>query len=263
PLSSIHSHSFPSMRYITNSGGAVSGKLLSAMQKAFPSVEIYLMYGLTEAFRSTFLPPSELNERPRSIGKAIPETEIFVLREDGEPCDPGEPGELVHRGPTVSLGYWNNVGATSEVIRQNPLALPEISTPEMVCYSGDIVVADEDGYLTFVGRRDATIKSSGYRISPTEVEEILIGIVGVNQAAAVGVEDELLGQSIHVFVVPENGTTIDCDDLLASCADEMPSYMIPKRINVVDSLPTTSTGKVDYPGLRSRASEMENQGGAL
>src|SRR5580693_524284 len=162
-----------SLRYITNTGGAMPQAVLKVLRRALPTTKIFLMYGLTEAFRSTFLPPEELDRRPTSIGKAIPDTQILVLKENGEPCEPGEIGELVHRGPTVSLGYWNRPEDTARALRPNPLLPPDMGDCERVCYSGDLVKMDEDGFLYFVGRRDTMIKSSGIRISPTEVEEVV------------------------------------------------------------------------------------------
>jgi acyl-CoA synthetase (AMP-forming)/AMP-acid ligase II len=210
------------------------------------------MYGLTEAFRSTYLPPEELDRRPTSMGKAIPDTEILVLNQRGELCGPGEIGELVHRGPTVSLGYWGNPEATNCVLRPNPLLPPEIGDVERVCYSGDLVKMDEEGFLYFVGRRDTMIKSSGYRISPTEVEEIVFQCGKARHAAAIGVPDELLGQAIKVFVVLREGESWDRAALLDFCAERMPRYMVPKYFEAVDELPKTSSGKVDYVALRRK-----------
>src|SRR5262249_49116044 len=150
------------LRYITNTGGAMPQTVLSVLREVLPKTRIYLMYGLTEAFRSTYLPPDELERRPTSMGKAIPDTEILVLDEHGRRCKPGEVGELVHRGPTVSMGYWGNPEATNKVLRPNPLLPAELGDVERVCYSGDLVKADEDGFLYYVGRRDAMIKSSGF-----------------------------------------------------------------------------------------------------
>jgi len=250
PGSPVHRQPLPSLRYITNSGGAVPRPLYDALRKALPTTEIYLMYGLTEAFRSTYLPPEEADRRPGSMGKAIPDTEIYVVNERGGMCQPGEPGELVHRGPTVSLGYWGLPEATAKVLRPNPLALPQVGNAEPVCYSGDIVKMDEDGFLYFIGRRDATIKCAGHRISPTEVEEILIGTQRVREAAAIGIPDELMGQAVLAVVVARDGQPIDVDALLADCALKMPRYMIPRRVEVVTSLPKTAHGKIDYPFLR-------------
>jgi acyl-CoA ligase (AMP-forming) (exosortase A-associated) len=252
PNSTLQKQSLPHLRYITNTGGAMPQAVLAVLRKALPTTKIYLMYGLTEAFRSTYLPPSELDRRPTSMGKAIPDTEILIINEEGKLCKPGEVGELVHRGPTVSLGYWARPEDTSRVLRPNPLLPPEMGRCEQVCYSGDLVKMDDDGFIYYVGRRDTMIKSSGFRISPTEVEEMLFSNGKLRQAAVIGIPDEVLGQTIKAFVVPRNGEGIDASRLLAYCAEKMPRYMVPKTIEVLDELPKTTSGKVDYPALRRR-----------
>src|SRR5208283_1134288 len=248
----ILKHKFPDLRYITNTGGAMPQAVLKVLREALPATKIFLMYGLTEAFRSTYLPPEELDRRPTSMGKAIPDTEILVLNAQGQPCRPGEVGELVHRGPTVSLGYWGNPEATNRVLKPNPLLSAEIGDVEKVCYSGDLVKTDEDGFLYYVGRRDTMIKSSGFRISPTEVEEVVFQSGKARHAAAIGVPDEMLGQAVKIFVVLRDGETFDQGALLNFCEERMPRYMVPKYVEVMDDLPKTSSGKVDYPSLRRR-----------
>jgi acyl-CoA ligase (AMP-forming) (exosortase A-associated) len=248
----ILKHKFPDLRYITNTGGAMPQAVLMVLRKALPSTKIFLMYGLTEAFRSTYLPPEELDCRPTSMGKAIPDTEILVLNERGERCQAGEVGELVHRGPTVSMGYWGNPEATDRVLKPNPLLPPELGECEKVCYSGDLVKMDDDGFLYYVGRRDTMIKSSGYRISPTEVEEVLFQTGKIRQAAVIGIPDEVLGQTIKAFIVAKDGAPLDCDAIQDFCVQKMPRYMVPKQFEVLQELPKTSSGKVDYPALRRR-----------
>jgi acyl-CoA ligase (AMP-forming) (exosortase A-associated) len=242
----------PHLRYITNTGGAMPQNVLKLLRQALPATKIFLMYGLTEAFRSTYLPPEELDRRPTSMGKAIPDTEILVINEDGELCKPGEIGELVHRGPTVSLGYWGRPEDTSKVLRPNPLLPPELGDCEKVCYSGDLVKMDDDGFLYFVGRRDTMIKSSGYRISPTEVEEVIFSSGTVRHTAVIGIPDEVLGQTIKAFVTPRDGELVNPENLLAHCASKLPRYMLPRVIEVLSEMPRTSSGKVDYPALRRR-----------
>jgi acyl-CoA ligase (AMP-forming) (exosortase A-associated) len=252
PNSTLTKQPLPYLRYITNTGGAMPQSVLAVLRHALPTTKIYLMYGLTEAFRSAYLPPSELERRPTSMGKAIPDTEILVINEHGQLCKPGEPGELVHRGPTVSMGYWGRPEDTARALRPNPLLPPEMGDCERVCYSGDLVKMDEDGFLYFIGRRDTLIKSSGYRISPTEVEEVLFQSGRVRHAAVIGIPDEVLGQAIKAFVVPKDGESIAADDLLSFCGEHMPRYMVPKMIEFLEELPKTSSGKVDYPALRKR-----------
>jgi acyl-CoA ligase (AMP-forming) (exosortase A-associated) len=253
PNSTLAKQRLPDLRYITNTGGAMPQSVLKSLRMALPTTKVFLMYGLTEAFRSTYLPPEELDRRPTSMGKAIPDTEILVLNDEGRLCKPGEPGELVHRGPTVSLGYWNRPEDTSRVLRSNPLLPPEMGDCEKVCFSGDVVKMDEEGFLYFVGRRDTMIKSSGFRISPTEVEEVLFQTGKLRGAAVIGIPDEVLGQSIKAFVVPRDGEQLDTENLQATCAEKLPRYMVPKVIEVLGELPKTTSGKVDYPALRRRA----------
>lgn len=237
----------PSLRYITNSGGAVPTPTVFRLRELLPSTQIYLMYGLTEAFRSTFLPPEELERRPGSIGKAIPECEVFAVTANGRRTQPGEPGTLVHRGPTVSLGYWNRPEDTARVLRPNPLRSPE-QGGEIVCYSGDLVVEDEDGFFSFVGRQDTMIKSAGYRISPTEVEEAAMASGAFRQVAVIGLPDPVAGQRVHAVAVPIDGQA-DVAAVLGSLAESLPAYMVPREIELVGALPTTPNGKVDYPKL--------------
>jgi len=252
PNSTLQKQPLPDLRYITNTGGAMPQTVLSLLRQALPTTKIFLMYGLTEAFRSTYLAPEELDRRPTSMGKAIPNSEILVLNEQGQLCKPGDVGELVHRGPTVSMGYWGRTEDTNRALRANPLLPPQLGDCERVCYSGDLVKMDEDGFLYFVGRRDAMIKSSGFRISPSEVEEILFQTKSIQLVAVIGIPDEMLGQTIKAFVVPRNGATRDAEALIAFCAEKLPRYMVPKTIEFLDEMPKTSSGKVDYPALRRR-----------
>ena len=193
----------PHLRYITNSGGRVPQETVKALREKLPDTKIYLMYGLTEAFRSTFLPPDEIDRRPTSIGKAIPECEIFIVTAEGQRAKPGEPGILVHRGPTVSLGYWNRPEDTAKVLRPHPF-IPATLGGETVCYSGDLAVEDEDGFFSFVARNDAMIKSSGYRISPTEVEESLMSTGLFQQVAVIGLPDPFAGEKVHAVATAAN-----------------------------------------------------------
>ena len=253
PNSSLAKEPLPHLRYITNTGGRMPQTVLAALRYSLGSTRIFLMYGLTEAFRSTYLPPEELDRRSTSVGKAIPNTEILVVNDQGQLCKPGEVGELVHRGPTVSMGYWGKPELTAKVLKPHPFIAAEVADGERVCYSGDLVTMDEDGFLYFVGRRDSMIKSSGFRISPTEVEEILFQSGMLREAAVVGVPDGRLGDIIKAYVVPRDGAVIDTDALLAHCAEKMPRYMIPKTIHPMESLPKAPNGKVDYPTLRRQA----------
>lgn len=252
PSSTLQKTQLPHLRYITNTGGAMPQAVLSVLRGGLPATKVYLMYGLTEAFRSTYLPPAELDRRPTSMGKAIPDTEILVVNEQGQPCRVGEVGELVHRGPTVSMGYWGQPELTAKVLRPHPFLPSELGDHERVCYSGDMVKMDEDGFLYFVGRRDTMIKSSGFRISPTEVEEALFSYGRLRGVAVIGIPDEILGQAVKAFVVPKDGDSVEPMDLLDHCSQKIPRYMVPKLVEVLEDLPKTSSGKVDYPALRRR-----------
>jgi acyl-CoA ligase (AMP-forming) (exosortase A-associated) len=238
---------FPKLRYVTNSGGKIPLGALEKMPGLFPGVEIFLMYGLTEAFRSTFLPPHLFKSKMGSIGRAIPNTEIFVVDPERGICGPGEQGELLHRGGLISGGYWNNPAATDEKIKVNKHLRPLIGD-EKVVHSGDIVRMDEEGYLWFVSRMDTMIKCSGYRLSPTEVEEILSGHQQVLETVAFGVEDEELGQVVHVAVGTSANGDFKLEDLQHFCVKKMPSYMVPKKIyTFAGTMPRTSSGKIDRP----------------
>jgi acyl-CoA ligase (AMP-forming) (exosortase A-associated) len=239
----------PSFRYLTNTGGVLPQAVLQSLRKILPHTQIFLMYGLTEAFRSTYLPPEELDRRPTSMGKAIPNTELFVVNNQGKRCKAGEIGELVHRGPTVSMGYWAKPELTEAILRPHPFLPPEVGNAENVCYSGDLVTVDDDGFFYFVGRRDAMIKTSGYRVSRTEVEEILYRLPQVKEAAVIGVPDDILGQSIKAVVVLQEGTSLKESDLRSYCFEHLPRFMVPKEVLFVDAIPKTSNGKVDYPFL--------------
>lgn len=243
-----------SLRYITNSGGAMPVATLKKLRAALPKTSPFLMYGLTEAFRSTYLPPSELDARPESMGKAIPNAEILVVRPDGTPCDANEPGELVHRGPLVSLGYWNDPAKTAERFKPTPGRLPGLVLTEMAVWSGDTVRRDEEGFLYFIGRRDEMIKTSGYRVSPAEIEEVLFATGLIADAAAVGVPHATLGQAIVVVASPAAGREPDTAALLEACRKALPLYMVPQQVHWRDALPRNPNGKYDRAAL---AAEMK------
>jgi acyl-CoA ligase (AMP-forming) (exosortase A-associated) len=242
------------LRYFANTGGRMPRETLDALRRHLPKTRPFLMYGLTEAFRSTYLPPAEVDRRPDSIGKAIPNAEILVLREDGSPCAPHEPGELVHRGALVGMGYWNDSEKTAERYKPLPANAPGreagLVLPEIAVFSGDTVRMDEEGYLYFIGRRDEMMKTSGYRVSPTEVEEILYATRMVGECVAFGVDHDTLGQAIQVIVTPAAGNVIDVAALLAECRVRMPAYMVPAGIEVRDGpLPRNPNGKIDRKTL--------------
>jgi acyl-CoA ligase (AMP-forming) (exosortase A-associated) len=246
---------FPKLRYVTNSGGKIPLPFLEIMQDLLPEVEIFLMYGLTEAFRSTFLPPRLFKTKMGSIGRAIPNTEIFIVDPERGICGPGEQGELIHRGGLISAGYWNNQASTDDRIKVNPHLKPLIGE-EKVVHSGDLVRMDEDGYLWFVSRLDSMIKCSGYRLSPTEVEEIVSRYDGVIESVAFGMDDDELGQVVHAAVAIDSGDNFSLDDMQKFCLKNMPSYMVPKQIHLFyGSMPRTSTGKIDRQTVIQKCAE--------
>lgn len=240
------------LRYITNSGGHMPKSTLDALRKHLPKTKPFLMYGLTEAFRSTYLPPDEVDRRPDSMGKAIPNAEILVVREDGTPCAPGEPGELVHRGVHVALGYWNDPEKTAERYKPVPGQLAGLTIPELAVWSGDTVKMDDEGFLYFVGRRDEMIKTSGYRVSPTEVEEVVYATELVTEVAAIGVAHPVLGQTVVLVVYGGDGVV---EQLLTACKQQLPAFMVPAQIVVrKEPLPRNPNGKIDRKTL-----SMEHQ----
>lgn len=241
-MSPLRSMKLPALRYITNSGGVFPVDAIRRYRELFPDTRIFLMYGLSEAFRSTYLPPEEIDRRPGSMGKAIPETELAVVR-DGVECGPEETGELVHRGPTVALGYWNQPQATARVFR--PYRNAEGGADEIAVYSGDYVRRDEDGFLYFVGRRDTMIKTQGFRVSPDEVEELLLATNLLEEVAVISEPDEAAGAIIIAHLVPRNPQEFSERQLLHLCRKEMPRHMIPAEIHVHAALPRTASGKID------------------
>jgi acyl-CoA synthetase (AMP-forming)/AMP-acid ligase II len=239
------------LRYFANTGGRMPRATLQKLRAIFRRAKPYLMYGLTEAFRSTYLDPSEVDRRVDSIGKAIPNAEILVVRPDGSPCGPGEQGELVHRGALVAMGYWNDSERTAERFKPAPARHYGLGDSDLAVWSGDLVVADDDGFLYFVSRKDEMIKTSGYRVSPTEIEEVVYDTGLVGGAVALGVDDPLLGQRIVLVVSPANGNGLTSEMLLARLRRELPLYMVPKEVVVRSALPRSPNDKFDRNLLRT------------
>ncbi|HEY7806763.1 MAG TPA: acyl-CoA ligase (AMP-forming), exosortase A system-associated [Croceibacterium sp.] len=234
------------MRRLTNSGGALTVDLVGQLRRLFPLARLFPMYGLTEAFRSTYLDPALVEAHPTSMGKAIPFAEILVVGDDGCVTSAGEEGELVHCGPLVARGYWQDAVRTAERFRPAP---PESRYGGTAVWSGDRVVRDEDGLLHFAGRRDAMIKSAGNRISPQEVEDAALATGFVAEAAAVGVKDERLGQSV-LLVVRGSG---DEAGLRAALKRDLPNFMQPHEIRWVERMPLNPNGKIDRAALQAEA----------
>ncbi|MGX5175239.1 acyl-CoA ligase (AMP-forming), exosortase A system-associated [Aliikangiella sp. IMCC44653] len=244
------------LRYWTNSGGAMPKVTLASLRSKLPLTTPFLMYGLTEAFRSTYLAPQEIDNRPNSIGKAIPDAEILVLNSSGNICAPGEEGELVHRGPHVALGYWNAPEKTAKRFKPLPATLCQGLTPEIAVYSGDTVKKDEQGFLYFVGRQDDMIKTSGYRISPSELEDFIYQNPMVAEVAAIGVHHKQLGQAIVLVIVAQDENLFDSQQLLSDCKKQLPNFMQPRSIQLKQQLPRNPNGKINRPLLAQEFAQL-------
>ena len=242
----------PSLRIMTCAGGRLAPDAVVQLRASQPQADLHLMYGLTEVFRSTCLPPDVVDAHPDSMGRAVPGAEVYVVREDGSRADPGEVGELVHAGPTVALGYWQDPQATERAFRANPFAPDDRPELARAVFSGDLVRADGDGLLYYVGRRDRMIKTLGYRVSPDEIEDVLFASGAVQEAVVVGRPDPKRGDEIVAFVVLRPGGSHEA--VRQYCAVELPRYMWPARFEVLDSLPRSAAGKFDYVALRQLAS---------
>jgi len=238
------------LRYLTNSGGAMPAPTVRQLRAVLPAARLFLMYGLTEAFRSTYLPPEELERRPESMGRAIPNAQVLVVRPDGTPCAPDEPGELVHRGALVALGYWNDPAKTAERFRPAPGQDPALPLTEMAVWSGDTVRKDADGFLYFIGRSDDMIKVSGYRVSPSEVEDAAHASGLVLEAVAFGVPHPVLGQAIVLLAQPRE-PGLDAASLLRECQRRLPAWMVPAHVALQEApFARNPNGKFDRVALR-------------
>jgi acyl-CoA synthetase (AMP-forming)/AMP-acid ligase II len=229
----------PALRIMTNAGARIPVQTVQALRRAQPQARLFLMYGLTEAMRSTYLDPDEVDAHPDSIGRPIPGAHIAVLRDDGQECDPGEVGELVQRGPTVGLGYWNDPEATSRVFRDTPAG--------RAVYSGDLARRDADGRLYLVGRKDRMIKTLGYRVGPDDVTDALMASGQAVEAAVTAEPDPQRGERIVAHVVL--AATGSLERLEAFCGAELPRYMQPARYVLHTALPRSAGGKYDLQAL--------------
>lgn len=252
PRSPFTKISLPHLRYMTNTGGRMPEELTRTFRSAHPKAEIFLMFGLTEAFRSTFLPPDQVDVRPGSIGKAIPNVEILVITEDGRECAPGEVGELVHRGGTISMGYWRDPENTAKRFRPAPFDKGKNGMPEIAVYSGDFVKKDDDGYLYYVGRMDQMIKSRGMRVSPEEIEENIHSSATISHVVIFSLPKNEIDTQIVAAVVPKDPLSFKENELRLFCRREMPEYMCPEVFWICESFPLTSSGKPDRISIKQQ-----------
>lgn len=241
------------LRRLTNSGGALTVDLVRRLRATFPQARLFPMYGLTEAFRSTYLDPALVDAHPTSMGKAIPHAEILVIDDDGQVAADDAEGELVHCGPLVAQGYWQDAERTADRFRPAPGAS---RYGGVAVWSGDRVRRDADGLLYFVGRRDAMIKSAGNRISPQEIEEAALATGLVIEAVALGVPDPRLGQAVHLVVRAAPGVENAHDALPRRLAQDLPNFMQPRTIHWREALPIGPNGKIDRNGLGAQLAEM-------
>ncbi|HOK45893.1 MAG TPA: AMP-binding protein [Bryobacteraceae bacterium] len=228
----------PSLRYITNTAAALPTSHIRRLREAFPHAKLYSMYGLTECKRVSYLPPEQLDIRPASVGKAIPNSEVYLVDEAGNRVGPGVPGELVVRGANVMMGYWEAPEETAKVLK------PGLFPGERVLYTGDVFTMDEEGYLYFVGRKDDIIKTRGEKVSPKEIEEVLYSIDGIVDAAVVGVPDPILGQAIKAIVTLRPDCKLTAKEIQKHCTQRLEDFMVPKIVEIRDSLPRTTSGKI-------------------
>ncbi len=233
----------PSVRRFTNTAAHLPDEYVPGLLQMSPDALIFKMYGLTECKRVCYLEPELVRDKPSSVGKAIPGTEVLVLDDAGEPVAPGATGTLYVRGPHVMMGYWNLPDATAHMLKPGPWP-----GERMLC-THDLFKTDADGFLYFVGRSDDIIKSRGEKVSPVEVENAIATIPGVKEAAIVGVPDELLGQAVRAFVVLDPGTEMDERTFKRACMARLENYMVPRDVVFLEELPKTGSGKVRKKSL--------------
>jgi long-chain acyl-CoA synthetase len=240
-------YDWSSLRYITNTAAALPVEHIQRLRRTFPEAKLYSMYGLTECKRVSYLPPEELDRRPGSVGRGMPNEEVWIVDENGNRVGPGMVGELVVRGSNVMRGYWGDQEASDRVLKPGPIP------GEKVLYTGDLFRVDEEGFLYFVGRKDDMIKTRGERVSPKEVENAIYGLEGIAEVAVVAVPDQILGQAIMAFIVRRNGSVLTEKDVLRHCKKELEEFAIPKYLKFREFLPKNPSGKIDKLALKQEA----------
>jgi long-chain acyl-CoA synthetase len=243
----LAAYRFPDLRYITNTAAALPTEHIRRLRQLFPTVKIYSMYGLTECKRVSYLPPEQIDVRPTSVGRGMPNEEVYLVDGEGNRVGPGVVGELVVRGSHVMKGYWELPEETDRMLK------PGLLPGEKVLYTGDLFRMDHEGYLYFVGRKDDIIKTRGEKVSPKEIEDVIYSLAGVAEAAVIGVPDEVLGEAIHAFVVVRQGVRLTEQEVMRHCAARLENFMVPSAVFFAPELPKTSNGKIakkQLAGLR-------------
>jgi len=237
-LKELNKYDFSNLRYITNTAQALPPKHVFRLKEFFPHIKIYSMYGLTECKRVSYLSPEQITKRPTSVGKAMPNTEAYIVNENGDRItEPGVIGELVVRGANVMKGYWNLPEETAKKLRPSP-------SGERILYTGDLFTMDEEGYLYFISRKDDIIKTAGEMVSPKEVEDVLYELDDVIEAVVIGVPDEILGNAIKAFIVLREDSQLTEKNILLHCQKHLENFMVPKYVEICKELPKTVTGKI-------------------
>lgn len=242
-LEGLTKYNFDHVRYISNTAAHLPTFHIKKLREIFPKTKIYCMYGLTECKRVSYLPPDMLDIKTNSVGKGMPNEEVYIVNEDGERVGPGEIGELVVRGSNVMKGYWGLPEETNKILK------PGLYPWEKVLYTGDLFRMDDDGFLYFVARKDDIIKSRGEKVSPKEVESVIYNILGVAEVAVIGVKDEVLGEAIKAIIVPNDGNVLSENEVKSFCARNLEEFMVPKIIEFRTSLPKTTSGKIKKTDL--------------
>jgi len=243
-MSELDSAEFDGVRYLSNTAAALPEKHIRGLQKIFRKADVYSMYGLTECKRVSYLPPKDIDRKPTSVGKGMPNEQVYLVDDNNEVIEePGVVGELVVRGANVMKGYWELPEETAKMLKTG------LHPWEQVLYTGDLFKQDEEGYLYFVSRKDDIIKSRGEKVSPKEVEAVLYEMEDVVESAVVGVADAVLGEAIKAYVVLKQDSAMTEKGILAHCRRNLEDFMIPQHVQLVESLPKTSSGKITKKNL--------------
>ena len=240
----LSKHQFPHLRYISNTAAALPTEHIRQLREFFPQAKIYSMYGLTECKRVSYLPPDQIDIRPRSVGRGMPNEEVYIVDDGGKRLGPGEVGELVVRGANVMKGYWELPEETAKMLREGGFPWTE-----KVLYTGDLFTSDEEGYLYWVGRKDDIIKTRGEKVSPKEVEDVLYSLPQIADAAVIGIPDPVLGNAIKAFVTLKPGSSVTVQELLRHCKERLEDFMVPKQVEICETMPKTGTGKISKRAL--------------